>query len=375
MRKLLLFILFIFPITLLAQKKVTGKITDQNARPLFSVNVQEKGKSNFATTDNNGIYIINVQGDESVLVFSSAEFTGQEIPVGGRTAIDVQLKFNGAMSEVVVTALGISRKERSLGYSTQQVNGDNLTLTKEQNVLGSLAGKIAGVQVTGSSGASMGGTQKIKIRGVNSIGGTDQPLIVIDGTPISNANFASSDKADFGNVAQDINPEDIESVNVLKGPAASALYGIRGQYGVIMITTKKGKKGAKKVNIQINSAFSIEKAGNFFPLQNLYGGGSSQTWRTLPNGEKYVDMSVDESWGPRMDGTPVRQIFSFYPQDPEYKQLTPFVAHPDNIEDYYRTGSNINNGIIVSGGNENSTFRLSFNDTRIQGVEPNTKLR
>ncbi|HMI79903.1 MAG TPA: SusC/RagA family TonB-linked outer membrane protein [Ferruginibacter sp.] len=375
MRKLLLFILFIFPFTLLAQKKVTGKVTDQNARPLFSTNVQEKGRSNFTTTDNNGNYIITVQGDGAILIFSSAEFIAQEIPVGGRTTIDVQMKFNGEMSEVVVTALGISRKERSLGYSTQQVNGDNLTLTKEQNVLGSLSGKIAGVQVTGSSGASMGGTQKIKIRGVNSISGTDQPLIVVDGTPISNANFAGSDKADFGNVAQDINPEDIESVNVLKGPAASALYGIRGQYGVIMITTKKGKKGAKKVNVQVNSAFSIERAGNFFPLQNLYGGGSSQTWRTLPNGEKYVDMSVDESWGPRMDGTPVRQIFSFYPQDAEYGKLTPFVAHPDNIEDYYRTGSNINNGIIVSGGNENSTFRLSFNDTRIQGVEPNTKLR
>src|SRR5690606_1968619 len=233
-------------------------------------------------------------------------------------------------------------KERSLGYSTQQVKGDNLTLTKEQNVLGSLAGKIAGVQVTGSSGASMGGTQKIKIRGVNSIAGTDQPLIVVDGTPISNANFAGSDKADFGNLGQDVNPEDIESVNVLKGPAASALYGIRGQYGVIMITTKKGKKGAKRVDVQVNSAFSVERAGNFFPLQNIYGGGSSQTWRTLPNGDKYVDMSVDESWGPIMDGTPVRHVFSFYPQDPEYGQLRPFIPHPNNIEDYYRTGSNIN---------------------------------
>jgi len=375
MRKLLLFILFIFPFTLLAQKKVTGKVTDQNARPLFSANVQEKGRSNFTTTDNNGNYIITVQGDEAVLIFSSAEFIGQEVPVGGRSAIDVQLKINGEMSEVVITALGISRKERSLGYSTQQVKGDNLTLTKEQNVIGSLAGKISGVQVTGASGASMGGTQKIKIRGVNSLSGGDQPLIVVDGTPISNANYAGSDKADFGNLAQDINPEDIESVNVLKGPTASALYGIRGQYGVIMITTKKGKKGAKKVNIELNSAYSIERASNFFPLQNLYGGGSSLIWRTLPNGDKYVDMSIDESWGPRMDGTPVRQVFSFYPQDAEYKQLTPFIAHPDNIEDYYRTGTNLNNGIVVFGGNDNSTFRLSFNDTRIQGVEPNTWLK
>ncbi|MGZ8544751.1 MAG: SusC/RagA family TonB-linked outer membrane protein, partial [Flavisolibacter sp.] len=166
-----------------------------------------------------------------------------------------------------------------------------------------------------------------------------------------------------------------ESINVLKGPAASALYGLRGQYGVIMITTKKGKMGAKKVNVQVNSAFSIERTGNFMPMQNLYGGGASQVWRTLPNGEKYVDMDVDESWGPKMDGTLARSIFSFYPQDPEYKQLTPFVPQPDNIRDFYETGSNINNGVVVTGGNENSSFRLSFNDARIQGVEPNSWLK
>ena len=374
MKKILLGILLTTPFYLLAQKKIAGKVTDDNGKAIISANVQEKGKQNITATDATGRYSITVQNNNAVLVFSSAEFATQEIAVGEKSTLNAQLKATGDLSEVVVTALGISRKERSLGYSTQEVKGENLTLTKEQNVLGSLAGKIAGVQVVGSSGASMGGTQKIKIRGVNSIAGTDQPLIVVDGTPISNANFAGSDKADFGNLAQDINPEDIESINVLKGPAASALYGIRGQYGVILITTKKGKKGAKKVTVQVNSAFSMERASNFFPLQNLYGGGSSQTWRTLPNGDKYVDMSVDESWGPRMDGTPVRQVFSFYPQDPEYKQLTPFVAHPDNIKDYYRTGSNINNGVTVSGGGVNSTFRLSFNDTRIQGVEPNTRL-
>src|SRR5690606_26578601 len=148
-----------------------------------------------------------------------------------------------------------------------KVSGDDLTFTKETNVLGALAGKIAGAQVTGSSGASMGGTQKIKIRGVNSVTGGGQPLMVIDGTPISNANFSSSsgNGIDLGNVGQDINPEDIEDINVLKGPTASALYGIRGQYGVIMITTKKGKKGPKKVEIGVNSATSMENVGNFMP--------------------------------------------------------------------------------------------------------------
>jgi TonB-linked SusC/RagA family outer membrane protein len=370
-------ILFIsMPLVVFSQtRQVSGTVKSSKGDPVPSASIQEKGTNNGVVADENGRFTISVSGKNPVLIISSAEFASTEISVGSALNYDVILQEAGNMSEVLVTALGISRKERALGYSTQEVKGSKLTLTKEQNVLGSLAGKISGVQVTGASGASLGGTQKIKIRGVNSLTGGDQPLIVVDGTPISNANYAGSDKADFGNLGQDINPEDIESVNVLKGPTASALYGIRGQYGVIMITTKKGKKGAKKVNIELNSAFSIEKTGNFFPLQNLYGGGSSQTWRTLPNGEKYVDMSVDESWGPKMDGTPVRHVFSFYPQDAEYKKLMPFIPHPDNIEDYYRTGSNINNGIVISGGGENSTFRLSFNDTRIEGVEPNTWLR
>ncbi|HEX2627393.1 MAG TPA: carboxypeptidase-like regulatory domain-containing protein, partial [Chitinophagaceae bacterium] len=347
---------------------IRGRITDEKGDPIPNASVQLVGANKGTIANAKGEFTISgVKPGTYRVVVSAIGFEEmiKDISVRDNESGEVSFQLkerNNNMSEVVVTALGISRKERSLGYSTQGVKGENLTLTKETNVLGSLSGKIAGVQVVGSSGASLGGTQKIKIRGVNSIGGTDQPLIVVDGTPISNANFAGSDKADFGNLGQDVNPEDIENIEVLKGPAASALYGIRGQYGVIMITTKKGKKGAKQVNIQLNSAVSVDRASNFFPLQNLYGGGGSQTWRTLSNGQKYVDMSVDESWGPKMDGTEVRHVYSFYPQDPEYGQLRPFLPQPSNIEDYYRTGITANNGLNVSGGNENSTFRLSFND-------------
>src|SRR5690606_16795586 len=310
-----------------------------------------------------------------VLLFSYLGMSTKAVTVGSGTNLQVVLQEDSTqLDEVVVTALGITRDKRSLGYATQEVAGENLNLANEQNVLGSLAGRVAGVQVTGASGASMGGTQKIKIRGVNSIGGGDQPLLVVDGTPISNANFSGSAGSDYGNLGPDVNPADIESVNVLKGPAASALYGIRGQYGVIMITTKKGKKGPKDINVQINSSFAIEEAFNFMPLQNEFGAGSSLSFSTLANGDPYVAVNWDESWGPRMDGTPVRQVFSFYPQDPTYGQLTPFVPHPNNIKDYYETGYNLNNGVTVSGGNENSTFRLSLNDTKIGGVEPNTYL-
>ncbi|AHM62203.1 hypothetical protein D770_19770 [Flammeovirgaceae bacterium 311] len=361
---------------LLAQERiVTGQVTaSEDGTTLPGVNVRVQGTTVGAVTDIDGNYRIALPANANVLVFSSIGYTSEEVQIGSRTVIDVALRPDvKQLSEVVVTALGITRDERSLGYATQKVEGENLTFTKEQNVIGSLSGKVAGVQVVGSSGASMGGTQKIKIRGVNSLSGDDQPLIVIDGTPISNDNFAERDGVDFGNLGQDINPEDIESINVLKGPTASALYGMRGQFGVIMITTKKGR-GAKKVTVDFNSAFSIERVGNIMPYQNMYGGGSSQTWRTLPNGDKYVDMQVDESWGPRMDGTLVRDIFSFYPQDPTFGQLTPFVPQPDNIKDYYETGTNLNNGISISGSNDNTHFRLSFNDTRIEGVEPNTWL-
>lgn len=358
------------------QITVSGTVTSaQDGFPLPGVSVIVKGTTTGVTTGADGTYQLNVPSGESVLLFRFLGYRNKEVQVGNQSKLNVALEVNDQqLQEVVVTALGIQRSERSLGYATQEVSGENLTFTKDQNVLGTLAGKVAGVQVTGSSGASMGGTQKIKIRGVNSLTGGGEPLVVVDGTPISNANFAGFDGVDYGNLAQDINTEDIESVNVLKGPAASALYGIRGQYGVIMITTKKGSRGESKVTVQLNSAFSVERVGNIMPYQNMYGGGSSQTWRTLENGDKYVDMQVDESWGPKMDGTMVRQIFSFYPQDPEYGQLTPFVAHPDNIKDYYETGYNINNGVTVTGGNDKTNFRLSVNDTRIEGVEPNTWL-
>lgn len=365
--------LVIFPFMLFSQGTVvTGKVSSDEGMPLPGVNVIIQGTNDGTVTDMDGQYSIEVDPG-AVLVFSSIGFQTRQVQVNEQSVIDVVLEMDlQSLEEVVVTALGISREKKSLGYATQQVDGEDLTVANEQNVIGALSGKIAGVQVTGSSGASMGGTQKIKIRGVNSIGGGDQPLIVVDGTPISNANFAGSAGADYGNLGQDVNPADIESVNVLKGPAASALYGIRGQYGVIMITTKKGKE--RDMVVQLNSAFSIESAYNFMPLQNMYGGGSSQEFRTLPNGDPYVDIAVDESWGPRMDGTPVRQVFSFYPQDPTYGQLTPFVPHPDNIKDYYETGYTFNNGVSVAGSGENTSFRISLNDTRIEGVEPNTHL-
>ncbi|MEO5997549.1 MAG: SusC/RagA family TonB-linked outer membrane protein [Chitinophagaceae bacterium] len=360
-----------------AQKMIKGKVTDSDAGTVLAgVSITLKGSKTGTSSNNSGEYTIQIIDSTSTLVFTFIGYGTQEVVAGSQGAINVAMnQGNKQLSEVVVTALGIRREQKSIGYATQQVKGENLTYTKEQNVIGSLAGKIAGAQVTGSSDASLGGTQKIQLRGVNSINGGGQPLMVIDGTPIAQSNFGGdANGVDYGNVSQDINPEDVESVNVLKGPAASALYGLRGQYGVILITTKKGARGAKKVDVNVNSAYSIAQITNFMPLQNTYGVGNNQTFQTLANGQKYINGN-DESWGPAMDGTPVRMYYSFYPQDPQYGQLTPFVPHTDNIKDYFQTGQNVNNGISVIGGSENSSFRLSYNNAYIKGTIPNTWLK
>lgn len=377
-RRSLLFVLFFIPYHLFAQgRTVTGKVLTETGDPVPRATVQQKGTSNAVTANDDGAFSISLSGKNPTLVVSSVNYDTREFAIGSQTSYDIVLKSAGQLSEVVVTALGITRKERSLGYATQQINGDDLSVTNEKNVLGALAGKVAGVQISGSSAASMGGTQKIQIRGVNSVTGDGQPLIVVDNTPISNSNFASAGGRDYGNIAQDINPEDIESVNVLKGPAASALYGLRGQYGVILITTKKGNKN-KKSTVTYNTSYSLEKAGNFMPLQNIYGAGSNLNFPTIDiNGveTKYVDGSWDESWGPKMDGTPVRQQYSFYPADPDFGKLTPFVPHPDNIKNYFKTGHTFDNNISFAGGGDNTSFRLSYNHTDVTGIEPNTFLK
>jgi TonB-linked SusC/RagA family outer membrane protein len=362
---------------------VRGRVTSPTGDAVSNATITVEGSKKAVAADNNGAFtLMGLNAGTYKLRVSAVGYEPLVVEVRVKdnevASFDFVLKAgNAKLDEVVVTALGITRKERSVGYSAQQISGSSLTVAKEQNVLGSLGGKIAGVQVSGSSAASMGGTQKIQIRGVNSVTGDGEPLVVVDNTPISNTNYANKNGRDYGNLAQDINPEDIESVNVLKGPAASALYGLRGQFGVILITTKKGSKNSKPT-VTLSSAASIEKAGNFMPLQNIYGAGSSLNFETVNiNGvdTKYVDGSWDESWGPKMDGTPVRQQYSFYRADPDFGKATPFVPHPNNIKEYFVTGRTLNNSVSMTGGGQNTSFRLSYNNTDVTGIEPNTYLK
>ena len=364
----------------LAQERtVTGKITSaEDGSSLPGVNVVVKGTTNGAVTDLDGNYKLTVPEEGGILVISFIGLQSQEVNIGSRGVINISMESDvQQLGEVVVTALGISREKRSLGYAVQEISGDEVAAVKPSNIVDGLAGKIAGVQVTGSAG-TVGGSSRIIIRGINSIGGNNQPLFVIDGTPMDNSSYNATytqeggGGVDYGNAIQDLNPDDIESMTVLKGASAAALYGSRAANGVIMITTKTGKN-RKGLGVAFTTGFTMNNAYILPEYQNEYGGGYKQTF-DLYNGEPVVNYAADESWGPKMDGTPVRQWYSWYDDDADYGRMTPFNPNPDNVRNFYETGLTTNNSLAISGGNEDSRFRVSYTNFRESGTIPNTQL-
>ena len=381
MKKILLTcFMLVFVLYAWAQDRtVSGTVTDaETGQGLPGVNVLIKGTSTGVNTDIEGQYKITVPSNDAVLVFSYIGMEKKEAPVGSKSVIDVSLNADvEQLSEVVVTALGIEREQKSLGYSVQEVGGDEIVQAGETNVVNSLQGKVAGVQIGGNSGA-LGGSSRILIRGANSIAGNNQPLFVVDGVPIDNSNFNSTAQArgssgyDYGNAAQDINPEDIESMSILKGASAAALYGNRASNGVVIITTKKGSN-SKGIGVKVNSGVTFANPLVLPDYQNDYGGGFGP-FATNGDGQQIVAFAVDQSWGPRLDGRPVRQWYSYYEDHPNFGQETPWVAHPDNIENFYETSVTLNNSVSFAGGNENGTFRLSFTNLDQKGIMPNSEL-
>ena len=361
------------------ERTISGTVTSaEDGSSLPGVNVVVKGTTNGTVTDIDGSYRLTVPQEGGILVFSFIGLQSTEIEIGTRDVLDVQMSADvQQLGEVVVTALGISREKRSLGYSVQELQGDAVSAVKDGNIVSSLGGKIAGVQVTSNTG-TVGGSSRIIIRGINSISGNNQPLFVVDGTPIDNSNFNSAyaqtggGGTDFGNTAADINPEDIESISVLKGANAAALYGSRAANGVIVITTKSGKN-RKGLGISFTTGVTANNAMILPDYQNEYGGGYKQTF-DLYNGEPVVNYAADESWGPRMDGTPVRHWYSWYEDDEDFGRLTPFSPNPNNVKDFYETGITTNNNIALAGGNESTKFRVSYTNFRQSGVIPNSQL-
>jgi len=389
---LLSILLFMGNLVVNAQTKlITGTVTSsEDNQPVPGVSVIVKGTTMGAVTNMDGQYELRVPQDSKVLVFSFVGMETQEVSING-AIINVVLKQQAVgVDEVVVTALGITREKKSLGFASQGVKSDELTQAGQMSVTGSLSGKVAGVQVN-QFGGSVGASSRITIRGNSSFSSNQQPLIVVDGVPIANDTQRSGDNhytgVDYGSGLNDINPADIESMTVLKGGSA-ALYGMRAGRGVILITTKSGKN-SKGVTISYDGSMTMERVANLPKLQNSYGqghNGSEAYWKMDgEDGESYQDYAVangfnfngvntgyDESWGPRLDiGLQIPQFDSPQSADGTY-QATPWVSNPDNIKDFFQTGLAMNHMVSVLSQSEKATVRASISYRDQKGTIPNT---
>ncbi len=369
--RLLLLLSFFFMSAAVTQAQtVTGTVVNANGQALSGVTVLVKNTTRASVTDDNGKYRINASGN-NVLVFSFVGFISREEPVGGRTTLDVQLQGSSQnLNEVVVTALGIRRETKRLGYSTATVNTDQITTNRTTNVGNSLQGKVAGLNVSPPAGGP-GGSSKIRIRGQSSFGGNNSPLIVVNGIPINNSSISgggsngngtgnpTGGSSDQGDGLQSINPDDIESMTVLKGATAAALYGSLAKDGAIIITTKSGSKSSG-IGVELNSNFQAEQALDYTDFQYQYGQGEfgkrqasvadAQSSGVFSFGEKF-----DGKLTPQFDGS-----------------MQPYLANKNHIKDFYRTGYSWTNSVALSGGNDKGHFRLSFANTTAEAIVPNS---
>lgn len=364
-------------------RTVSGKITSaEDGSPLPGVNVLLKNSTEGTVSDGSGNYTLSVPATDAVLVFSFIGLTSQEIDVGSRSTIDVQMAQDvHQLTEVVVTALGIERNRNELAYSAQKVSGDQITQARGTNFVNALSGKIAGMDVKTSN--TMGGSTNVVIRGYKSITQNNQALFVVDGVPVSNANtnteFQRQGRAgtDYGNAAADINPDNIASVNVLKGAAATALYGSRAANGVVMITTKKGRKDSFDVTINSGLTWGSIDKSTFARYQKEYGGGYDQTFlqSTLDDGPlPAVRYGDDASYGPRFDGQPVYQWDALDRFGPNYRRATPWLPAENDPSTFYETTLSSNQSIAVSAGGEKAIFKIAYTRSDDKGSLPNSTL-
>ncbi len=379
--KTLFFGLFsLLTVAVFAQTKVSGTVKSDAGELLPGVSIIVKGTNTGVITDIDGNYSISVPNAQAVLVFSFVGMQTQEVPVNGQSTVNVTLVTSTiGVDEVVVTALGISREKKSLGYSVGEVAGEQLQLVAQENVLNSLSGKVPGVAInsTGIAGSSV----SMVIRGASSLTSDNQPLFVVDGVPMNNSlnnvvQMGRDNRADYGNAISDINPENIESVSVLKGPSAAALYGSRAGNGVVLITTKSGKQ-KKGLGVSITSSTVFDNPYKYLPMHNMMAYGTRPyTQDNRPsNGLDYIVTDPTESaWvGPELDkGTKAYQ----WPYFDASGNLvaTPLVSHPDNYKNFFETGVTSDNTVSVSDASEKIDYRLSYNNMMNKGVIPNSDL-
>ncbi|MBX2958301.1 MAG: SusC/RagA family TonB-linked outer membrane protein [Cyclobacteriaceae bacterium] len=345
--------------------RISGRVTAaDDGSPLPGVNVLLKGTTIGTATDFDGRYALSIPTPGGSLLFSFIGLQTTEAEIGERTVVDVSMIADATqLTEVVVTALGIERQSRELGYAVAGVKSEDLLVARESNILNQLQGKVTGVTITQSSG-NLGGSTKILVRGITSLSGRNDPLWVLDGVPINNAHDNTSTQnnritgnRDFANGASVINPDDVESITVLKGAAATALYGSRAAAGVILVTTKKGKASKGKATVTFNSSLRFDNLFRTPDYQNQYAGGSFF---------KYDSSFVASSWGERIEGQSVTESLT--------GNVVPLRAYPNNINDFYRQGKSLINNISFSDGNEKGDYRLSVSSLNQTGILPNAAL-
>ena len=359
----ILFLLLLSSFARAQNLSISGTVKSSSGETLPGVSIFVKGTKQAVTSNGTGTFTIAVTG-KNTLVFSYIGFATKEVEVSENTQVlNVVLSdADNALDEVVVTALGISRQKKSLGYAVQELKGESLTEARESNLVNALAGKVAGVRVTNSQGDM--GSSRVVIRGETSISGNNQPLFVVDGIPVDNSQLNSAGARDYANTISDINANDIESISVLKGPNAAALYGSRAAAGVIIIKTKSGKS-KKGFGVSFNSNGVIESLLTLPKYQDVFGQGSEGKFSYVDGKGAGTNDGVDESWGPRMDGRLIPQFFS-------KGVAVPFVANPNNVRDFFETGYSLSNGIAIEDAGEKFDYRLSYNNLKQVGVVPNS---
>lgn len=395
MKKTLLFFTMLMVMVTLAfaqqQRQVTGKVTGSDGAPIPFATVQIKGTNTGTTTDQNGNFKLNVTGDNVVFTVRSVGYSSKDVTVGAAGTAEVVLETsNESLQEVVVTALGIQRKKNELPYSAQNVVGEDLVKVRESNLSNSLSGKVSGLEVRRNN--SLGGSTNVVLRGNKSLSGNNQALFVVDGVPIDNSNNNSTDQRtaragyDYGNAAADINPDDIESLNVLKGAAATALYGSRAANGVIMITTKKGRRG---LGVTVNSGVTIGKVdkSTFAKFQNKYGAGYGAYYASPDGFFSYQDIdgdgvddlivptTEDASHGAPFDAS--KQVYGWYsfdPGNPYFGKTRPWVAGANDPSKFFQTAVSTVNSVMVDGGGDQGYFKLGYTKNIDKGLLPNSSI-
>lgn len=366
-------LLMLTSVILAQDRTVSGTVSDGSGNAMPGVNVVIKGTSSGTTTDGSGKYAISA-GTGAELVFSFIGYATQQVAVGNRTTIDITMaEDTQQLSEVVVTALGIERSTKTLAASVTTVSSDKFTQAREINLGNSLVGRVAGVNVSRNSSGPAGAT-RIVIRGNKSLNGQNQPLYVVDGIPMDNSNFGQAGLwggKDQGDGLTSINPDDIESMTVLKGASAAALYGSRGGNGVINITTKRGSK-RKGLGIEFNSNYVLDKLYDQSDLQTTYGAGAyvDSTPDGIINGVSTKPGTPSQAfgwnnigWGPKLDGTSVLQFDGV---------SRPYSNTGNNFDKYFVDGNTFTNSLALSGGGESQTFRFSVSDMRSNAIIPNS---